>query len=64
MNWEITGAISELIGAIAVVVSLLYLAKQIKQNTASTEATGFQAWQSDSAAHWLAMADNTAARSG
>ena len=58
MNWEITGAISELIGAVAVVVSLLYLAKQIKQNTASTEAAGFQSWQSDSAAHWLAMANN------
>ena len=58
MNWETTGAISELIGAVAVVVSLLYLAKQIKQNTESSKATGFQAWQSDSAAHWLAMATN------
>jgi hypothetical protein len=58
MNWESIGAISELVGAAAVVVSLLYLAKQIKQNTVSTEAVGFQTWQSDSAAHWLAMADN------
>ena len=58
MNWESIGAISELVGAVAVVVSLLYLAKQIKQNTQSTEAVGFQTWQSDSAAHWLAMANN------
>ena len=58
MNWETIGAVSELVSAVAVVVSLLYLAKQIKQNTESTEAAGFQTWQSDSAAHWLAMAGN------
>jgi len=33
MNWEATGAISELIGAIAVVVTLAYLAVQIRQNS-------------------------------
>lgn len=58
MDWEAVGGVSELIGAVAVVISLLYLAKQIKQNTESTEAAGFQAWQSDSAAHWLATASN------
>lgn len=58
MNWEAIGAIGELIGAGAVVVTLLYLVKQIKQNTESTNAVGLQTWQSDSAAHWLAMAGN------
>jgi len=58
MNWEAIGAIGELIGAAAVVVTLLYLVKQIKQNTESTEAVGLQTWQSDSAAHWLSMAEN------
>ena len=58
MNWEAIGAVGELIGAAAVVVTLLYLVKQIKQNTESTEAVGLQTWQSDSAAHWLAMAQN------
>ncbi len=58
MNWEAIGAIGELSGAAAVVVTLLYLVKQIKQNTESTEAVGFQTWQSDSAAHWLATASN------
>jgi len=58
MNWEAIGAIGELIGATAVVVTLLYLVKQIKQNTESTQAVGLQTWQSDSAAHWLAMAQN------
>jgi hypothetical protein len=32
MNWEIVGAISEIIGAIAVVITLAYLAIQMRQN--------------------------------
>ncbi len=35
MNWEAIGAISEVFGAIAVVLTLIYLATQIKQNTES-----------------------------
>jgi hypothetical protein len=58
MNWEAISAVSELIGAIVVIVTLLYVAKEIKQNTESNEAVGFQTWQSDSAAHWLAIAAN------
>ena len=37
MNWEAIGTIAELIGAIAVVVSLVYLAVQIRQNTRQVE---------------------------
>ena len=33
MNWEAITAISEIIGAIAVVVSLIYLAGEVRQNT-------------------------------
>ena len=33
VNWDSVGAISETVGAIAVVVSLVYLALQIKKNT-------------------------------
>jgi hypothetical protein len=58
MNWEAIGAIGELIGAAAVVVTLLYLVKQIKQNTESTKAVGLQTWQADSTAHWLSIATN------
>jgi hypothetical protein len=32
MNWEAVGAIGEILGATAVVVSLIYLAAQIRQN--------------------------------
>ena len=47
MNWEALGAIAELLGAVAVVFSLVYLARQInsssevmRQNTESVRATG------------------------
>lgn len=33
MNWEAIGAIGEVLGAVAVVVTLIYLAKQMKINT-------------------------------
>lgn len=33
MNWDAISAISEIIGAVAVVVSLIYVAVQIRQNT-------------------------------
>ena len=39
MNWEATGAIGEIIGAVAVVFSLIYLATQIRiSNRASRQA--------------------------
>ena len=33
MNWVIVGITAEIIGAVAVVVSLLYVAVQIRENT-------------------------------
>jgi hypothetical protein len=35
MNWETIGSISELVGAIAVLATLIYLARQIRQNAQS-----------------------------
>jgi hypothetical protein len=37
MNWEAIGAIGEIIGALAVVASLAYLALQIRHSAASTQ---------------------------
>jgi hypothetical protein len=31
MNWDAVGAIAEMIGSIAVIVSILYLAMQVRQ---------------------------------
>lgn len=39
MNWEAIGAIGEIIGALAVFITLVYLAAQIRQNTAATRTS-------------------------
>lgn len=38
MNWDALGAIGEIVGAVAVVVTLLYVARQIRQANAQTQA--------------------------
>ncbi len=43
MNWEAIGAVGETLGAIAVLLSLLYLGMQIKQNTRSLKSAAYQA---------------------
>lgn len=39
MNWEALSAVAEIVGAVAVVVSLLYLAAQVRQNTNVTRSS-------------------------
>ena len=36
MNWEVIGIIAEVLGALAVIATLFYLARQIRQNTVAT----------------------------
>ena len=43
MNWDAISALSEFIGAIAVVVTLIYLAVQVRQNTQSIKTSTLQA---------------------
>lgn len=38
MNWDALGAIGELVGALAVVATLMYLAKQIRDNSVQLKA--------------------------
>jgi hypothetical protein len=38
INWEAIGAVGEVAGAVAVLVTLVYVATQIRQNTQSTRA--------------------------
>jgi hypothetical protein len=42
MNWEALGAIGEIVGAVAVVITIAYLAVQIRQNTRSLQAASLQ----------------------
>jgi hypothetical protein len=62
MNWEAIGAIGEVVGAFAVIATLLYLAVQIRQNTKAIRSTTLTAitehkhfelrWSSDIAPAW------------
>ncbi len=38
MNWEAIGAVAEILGAVAVVASLVYLGRQIHQSNAQSQA--------------------------
>ena len=38
MNWDAVGAIGEVVGAVAVVVTLLYVGRQIHQANVQTQA--------------------------
>lgn len=44
MSWEAAGALGEIIGAIAVLLTLAYLATQVRQNSRSLRAASYQAW--------------------
>lgn len=42
MNWEAVGAVGEIVGAVAVVVTLIYLARQMGQNSSALRSTTAQ----------------------
>lgn len=44
MHWEAIGAVGEVLGAIAVIITLFYLSYQLKQNTRQMESGGYTAW--------------------
>ena len=54
VNWEAAGAIGELIGAVAVILTLLYLATQIRQNTKSNQTAAIQMMSAQNA-EWLSL---------
>ena len=44
MNWEAIGAIGEVVGALVVVISVVYLATQVRQNTATNRAEAMRTY--------------------
>ena len=48
MNWEAIGAVGEFVGALAVVLTLMYVARDIRQNSRSLAMTALR----DSTAQW------------
>ena len=43
MNWEAVGAIGEIAGALAVIITLVYLSAQVRQNTKASRLAAIQA---------------------
>ena len=58
MNWDAIGAIGEILGAIAVVVTLIYLTAQIRQNTKHLASTSLQALEDRAENRVLLFASN------
>lgn len=53
MNWDAIGAIGELLGVFVVVVSVIYLAFQVRQNTAATRAEALRSFRLEVADQFL-----------
>jgi hypothetical protein len=58
VNWEALSAIGQLVGALGVIVTLIYLAKQIRQNTRATYANAYQTYTSSISQTNLSIASN------
>src|SRR5262249_19785277 len=43
VNWEAIGAIGQVVGALAVVISLIYVAREIKSNARASRLAGMEA---------------------
>ena len=44
MNWEALGAIGEIVGAAGVILTLLYLATQMRHNTSALRSATYESW--------------------
>lgn len=58
MNWEAISAVSELLAALAVIVTIVYLAIQVRQNTNALRSTATQAAHDQTATTYDMLADN------
>ena len=59
MNWNVAVAVAEIVGAIAVVVTLLYVARELRQNSRSLEVTALR----DTTSNWHAWSNMLATSS-
>jgi hypothetical protein len=52
VNWEAIGAIGQVVGAVAVVISLIYLAREVRRNTGATHLTAMRSMH-DAFNRWI-----------
>lgn len=60
INWEAIGAVGEIGGAIGVVVTLIYLAGQLRQNTQALRSSTNQAYNERTDSYWDFQAEHSA----
>ncbi len=58
VNWDAIGAVGEILGALAVFASLMYLAAQIRGQSKQAKASAFQEIGIATAAGWSVVAQN------
>ena len=56
LNWEAIAAVGEILGAIAVLITLWYLSVQIRQSNKLAEAATYQSLGETTAAQWFEVA--------
>ena len=59
MNWEAISAVSDFLAALAVIVTLGYLAVQIRQNTSTLKSTATQGAHDQTAALYDLLASDS-----
>jgi hypothetical protein len=52
VNWEAISAIGQIVGAFAVVISLIYLATEVRSSVRATREASMR-WVSDSYTRWI-----------
>ena len=58
MNWEAIGAVGEIGGAIGVIVTLIYLANQLRQNTNALRSSAYESYNQTSNSFWDFLAQH------
>jgi hypothetical protein len=58
MDWNVVGTLTQIVSTIGVVMSLLYLARQMKQSTATARAAAYQSFVEQQAALTIAFLAN------
>ena len=61
MNWDAIAAVAELIAALGVIASLIYVATQIRKNTRTTRAAAFQGAITEGGHIYRMLAENSEA---
>ena len=54
MNWEAISAIGQIVGAFALVISLIYVASEVRRNTRATHLAAMRSMH-DAYNHWIQL---------